>query len=501
MYNNYQQPHQHQQHQQNNTPNFQNYGTAPTKLITPPEGCKTIWAGDLHGCDEIYVKSIFSHVGEVVSVKLIKDKNTQQPTGYGFVEFATPYQAQMALNLNGTTVGYTGRFYRLNWAKNIPNQVNDQQPQMHNPRQMRGPNNQNPNYNMRQNQMNTNYHQKSHHMNHNNMYQPMQQNHMQNQGFYQQQTHTAKRKYNQQPHNPTGNFQPNIIDTEVMGDFSIFVGDLGPEVNDYMLRNAFQKYKSLATAKVILDPISSVSKMYGFVSFNDANDYHNALAHMGGTIVGTRPIKVNTSKKEKSHLEQQFTQNNLKFGDPKNNSSGNITTTPGITSQKTFNNMSLNFNKEGNENTTILFIGSLSGETSEDDLFRVFNAYGEIRAVKLSHNKDCGFIDFYRRDDAKKAFVLDGTVLDGKKIVINWGNSTAECKSSNPRFKRYREDKTISQIPVPTIHRQPNFQEPFDVQSHNQYFIDNNFTNNFPIQQEYLNQIIPSRNGYQALHF
>ena len=84
-------------HQQSNPSMTNVVSNFNNKLITPPEGCKTLWAGDLHGCDENYVKSMFSHVGEVISVKLIKDKITQQPMGYGFIEFATPLMAQQGL--------------------------------------------------------------------------------------------------------------------------------------------------------------------------------------------------------------------------------------------------------------------------------------------------------------------------------------------------------------------------------------------------------------------
>jgi RNA recognition motif-containing protein len=47
---------------------------------------------------------------------------------------------------------------------------------------------------------------------------------------------------------------------EEIGEYSVFVGDLGPEVNDYMLRYAFSRYKSLASARVIFDPILNTSK-------------------------------------------------------------------------------------------------------------------------------------------------------------------------------------------------------------------------------------------------
>lgn len=49
---------------------------------------KTLWMGDIeHWMDETYISSLYSHTGGLASVKIIKDKNTGLPAGYGFIEF------------------------------------------------------------------------------------------------------------------------------------------------------------------------------------------------------------------------------------------------------------------------------------------------------------------------------------------------------------------------------------------------------------------------------
>lgn len=72
-------------------------------------------------------------------------------------------------------------------------------------------------------------------------------------------------------------FLNNILD-----DFRIFVGDLGNEVTDELLANAFQKYSSFLKAKVIRDKRTGKSKGFGFVSFKDPNDYVSASREMNG---------------------------------------------------------------------------------------------------------------------------------------------------------------------------------------------------------------------------
>jgi len=50
------------------------------------------------------VKNLFSQMGEVASVRLIKDEATGRLRGFGFVEMATKEDAQKAISsLNGTT--------------------------------------------------------------------------------------------------------------------------------------------------------------------------------------------------------------------------------------------------------------------------------------------------------------------------------------------------------------------------------------------------------------
>ncbi|KAF0991724.1 hypothetical protein HZS_6113, partial [Henneguya salminicola] len=78
-------------------------------------------------------------------------------------------------------------------------------------------------------------------------------------------------------------------------DHRIFCGDLGNEVSEDTLRNAFRAYPSLQRARVIRDKKTHKSKGFGFLSFKDPKDYMNALKEMNGKYVGSRPIKLSKS--------------------------------------------------------------------------------------------------------------------------------------------------------------------------------------------------------------
>ena len=84
-------------------------------------------------------------------------------------------------------------------------------------------------------------------------------------------------------------------------DYRIFCGDLGNEVSDHVLANAFRKYTSFNRAKVIRDKITGKSRGYGFVSLGKESDYIRCMREMQGKHVGNRPIRLSRSKwKEKA---------------------------------------------------------------------------------------------------------------------------------------------------------------------------------------------------------
>lgn len=67
--------------------------------------------------DDGYLQSCFSQAGEVVSVKIIRNKQTGHSERYGFIEFDSHASAEKVLQTyNGTTMPNTEQPFRLNWA-------------------------------------------------------------------------------------------------------------------------------------------------------------------------------------------------------------------------------------------------------------------------------------------------------------------------------------------------------------------------------------------------
>jgi RNA recognition motif-containing protein len=80
-------------------------------------------------------------------------------------------------------------------------------------------------------------------------------------------------------------------------EFSIFVGDLSPEVTDVMLRQTFSAvYPSVLGAKIVTDPASGASKGFGFVRFSNEQERDMAFAMQGSFCAG-RPMRVAAATK------------------------------------------------------------------------------------------------------------------------------------------------------------------------------------------------------------
>lgn len=181
-------------------------------------------------------------------------------------------------------------------------------------------------------------------------------------------------------------------------DHSIFVGDLAPEVTDYMLQEHFrQYYPSVRSAKVIADSVSNRSKGYGFVRFGSEQERDMALGQMNGIHINNRPIRVSLATAKKNP--------------------GQITAAPVAQPPHP---------SDFDPTNTTLFIGGLSGGVTEEQLRSVFAAYGDIVYVKVPPGKGCGFVQFVQRAAAESAMGhMQGQLLGSSSIRISWGRSNS----------------------------------------------------------------------------
>jgi cold-inducible RNA-binding protein len=76
-----------------------------------------LYVGNLsYEMNEEQLNTLFSEAGEVTSAKIITDRQTGQPRGFGFVEMETKLEGQKAISmLNGRSID--GRPLAVNEAK------------------------------------------------------------------------------------------------------------------------------------------------------------------------------------------------------------------------------------------------------------------------------------------------------------------------------------------------------------------------------------------------
>lgn len=292
--------------------------TAPGGYHQPAtlEEVRTLWIGDLqYWADESYLTSCFAHTGEVVSIKIIRNKLTGQPEGYGFVEFVSHAAAERILQTyNGTQMPGTEQTFRLNWASFG---IGERRPDA-------GP------------------------------------------------------------------------------EHSIFVGDLAPDVTDYLLQETFRvHYPSVRGAKVVTDPNTGRSKGYGFVKFADENERNRAMTEMNGVFCSTRPMRISMATPKKTTSFQQ------QYALPK---------APAYTAPVQV------VSADGDVTNTTIFVGNLDPNATEEDLRQTFLQLGEIASVKIPAGRGCGFVQFATRTSAEEAIQrMQGHVIGQQPVRISWG--------------------------------------------------------------------------------
>ncbi|XXG94889.1 hypothetical protein Hte_001148 [Hypoxylon texense] len=218
-------------------------------------------------------------------------------------------------------------------------------------------------------------------------------------------------------------------------EYSIFVGDLGHEVNEFVLVALFQaRFPSCKSAKIMTDQQTGQSRGYGFVRFSDEQDQQRALVEMQGVYCGNRPMRVSpaTPKNRGNHQAGQFNQfgHQMMQQQPQqvhHNAMGNqwMQQQPpnyGYQQPGTFNPLTMN--QFTDPNNTTVFVGGLSGYVTEDELRSFFQGFGEITYVKIPPGKGCGFVQFVHRHAAEMAInQMQGYPIGNSRVRLSWGRS------------------------------------------------------------------------------
>lgn len=83
----------------------------------------------------------------------------------------------------------------------------------------------------------------------------------------------------------------------------IFVGSLSFKLKESELREAFEKFGTVSSAKIIIDKITRQSKGFGFVEMPDEEQAKLAISQLNGAEMYGRPLVVNESQKKEARSD------------------------------------------------------------------------------------------------------------------------------------------------------------------------------------------------------
>lgn len=237
---------------------------------------------------------------------------------------------------------------------------------------------------------------------------------------------------------PSSNAQGSIRGPSARSqmEFSLFIGDLGLEVTDSILFKAFESLYpgQIKQAKVMVNPMTKMSKGFGFVRFNNEITHKKALANCTGMMIGSRPIRVAPAAPVSSSTSTNV--KNTQKIETKSNQVNFAQSQPPLTPST------------DPRNTTIC-IKELSSNISESDLVSHFITFGHIIYCKIIPHLNRGYIMFYTREAAETSILfMNGFMINDCRLVLSWGKS----KPTNKRPIAFQPDfnlKEYLKIPKP----------------------------------------------------
>lgn len=240
-------------------------------------------------------------------------------------------------------------------------------------------------------------------------------------------------------------------------EFSIFVGDLGPEVNEYVLMSLFQaKFPSCKSAKIMSDPISGMSRGYGFVRFADESEQQKALHEMQGVYCGNRPMRISTATPKNKSGGAAPPMGGMPGGGPGGPGMGMYSM--GAPPMGGFYGAPQPMNQFTDPNNTTVFVGGLSGYVTEDELRSFFQGFGEITYVKIPPGKGCGFVQFVQRHAAEMAInQMQGYPIGNSRVRLSWGRSQNNSGPAGTPYRPAPPPPVYPSMGMPPQHPYGNF--------------------------------------------
>ncbi|ORY82645.1 hypothetical protein BCR37DRAFT_346971, partial [Protomyces lactucae-debilis] len=171
----------------------------------------------------------------------------------------------------------------------------------------------------------------------------------------------------------------------------IFVGRLSWNIDDEWLGKEFESCGTVVSSRVVMDRASGRSKGFGYVEFSSAAEAKAALEFNGKEIDG-RPVNIDISTPRPAQ------QNN------RAQSHGDVQSPP----------------------SSVVFIGNLSFDATEDAVYTAFGECGEIQSVRLPTDRETGrpkgfgYVQFSSVEGAQAMVAMNGHYVDGRPVRLDF---------------------------------------------------------------------------------
>lgn len=214
-------------------------------------------------------------------------------------------------------------------------------------------------------------------------------------------------------------------------EYSIFVGDLDTYVTEADLMTLFQtRYQSVKTARVMSDPLTGISRCFGFVRFEDESERDAALVEMAQVMFKGILLRVSIAAERPSHNRTMSVNTTNDNNIISNDSLLTVQSQP-IASDSAGVNITANANAsvstpvaEGPGKNTTIFIGGLTRNITEWQVELLFKPFGNIFSIRIPNGRSCGFVTFFHKLDAQAAMIgMQGYRMNGRHIRLAWGNT------------------------------------------------------------------------------
>jgi RNA recognition motif-containing protein len=204
----------------------------------------------------------------------------------------------------------------------------------------------------------------------------------------------------------TTNNAPSLPSSASASQFSLFVGDLDSEATDLALEQTFrQRFASVTSARVLMDPATGKSKGYGFVKFSDYAEYKQALETMNGVFILSRPIRVGESTANKKMAVP-----GMMYGTAYNPyiPQAAAAPAPAVSAE-----------------TTTICVANIDESINETSLFNMFQSFGIITNIRFTAGQ-FAFISFAERFSGERAIEsMNGKRFGSKSLRVSWGVSVS----------------------------------------------------------------------------